>query len=80
MQISELESLRRRIGEAKEKRSRSEGALEQVMARLRSEHGVDTIEQAEELAETLRKRLADMQAVYDEKSSDLRARLDKAGA
>lgn len=48
MQISDFEELKKKIENAKTRKAKAEGALEQAMTRLKDEFGCSTVEAAEE--------------------------------
>lgn len=48
MQISDFEGLKKKIEDAKTRKAKAEGALEQAMTRLKDEFGCSTIDEAEE--------------------------------
>lgn len=51
-----FEELKRQVAEVKQKVDRSDGALEQVLRRLKKEHGCKTLEQARQMLEKIRKK------------------------
>jgi len=74
MNISDFESLKKKIEESKTKKARLEGSLEEAMSRLKKEFGHDTVEEAEA-------RLVELQKEIDAdemKLADILEKIDKA--
>ena len=66
MEIKDFEKLKKDIEEAKSKRSRIEGVLEQDMKRLKDEYKCNSIEEAEKKLDELNKEIDEGEiALYD---------------
>lgn len=55
--IKRIERLREQVNNLKREADRAEGALQTILTRLRNEFNCNTIEEAEQLLEKLKKRL-----------------------
>ena len=69
-----FQALRRRADEARQTRDKSAGQLEGVMARLREEFGVDSVEGAKKLMGRLERKAARSLKAYTEAVADFEAK------
>jgi hypothetical protein len=67
--IKELEDLKTKVQAAKEAKARAAGALEQVLGRLKAEHGCNSVEEAE-------RKLRQLQDLAHEAEADFNKSLD----
>jgi len=64
--ISDLEKLKALLEQEKQKANKAEGAKEQLMARLKSEFGLSSVDEAEKCVLTLEQAVAEDQKKQDE--------------
>lgn len=62
--------LRKKAEDARTEANRASGALDNTMARLRTEFGVDSIEKAEKLLEEMTATQAEQQTAFDKAVAD----------
>lgn len=71
-QEAELLQLEAKIARSKDLSAQASGALAATMATLKSEHGVDTLEQAEALRSSLASTVVDMTKQLDAQIAEIR--------
>ena len=64
--VKRFNELKTRVDKLQRDKDRAEGALAQLMERLKSEHGCGTIEEAEAKLSDLRKKTAAKERVYNQ--------------
>ena len=69
--VEKLNRIKKRIDKAKKEMAMLEGKKEQLLARLKSEFRVDSIEQAKEKLETLKDKKDRIETEIEEKMSKL---------
>lgn len=53
MNVLEVEEIRTKLTEVKDKSTKAQGAIDQLLVQIKKEHEIDTLEEAETLNETL---------------------------
>lgn len=71
MTATELATIKEKIETAKQKKSKAEGALERIESTLKTEYGVNSFEEAEELLTKLDKEAT----AAEERAADLETEL-----
>lgn len=66
MNISDLEKLKAMLEQEKQKANKAEGAKEQLMARLKSEFGLSSVDEAKKCVLVLEQAVAEDQKKQDE--------------
>lgn len=76
--LEEFQDLKKKAERAKSEADRAEGALEQQMAKLKADFECDSVEQAEEVLSKLKREEKEIEADYEEKLVELRAKWPEA--
>ena len=76
MDIKDFESLRKKIDNANAKRERAIGALEQVKGKLKSDYGIENIEEGHAKLEGMDKRIAREKEKYASLMDELNGMAD----